>query len=462
MSQIAPSISGGGEVTAALGTWLAELQPDDIPDKVFKHIKLCILDAIGCGLYGAAQPWGRITAEVATELSPQGRANLFGVERTASMADVALANGTAVHGFEIDDVHVSSSYHPGAVTLPVCLAVASEQRPNGRAFLTAMIAGYEIGLRLGVCAGTTHSTSGYHVTGTVGSVGGAAAAAKLLGLDAGGATNALGIGATQAAGLYAARIGAMAKRFHAGRAAQSGVIAGLLARRGFTGSRDALEAPFGGFLTTLNGQHPAETMLEDLGVRWETLQVGFKVYASCASSHTTVDALHQLMRQGLTPENLARLEIRMSRKGAKNVGWAYTPREVVSAQMNGFYVAAVTLIDGETFVDQFQEDRLADPRIMALIERIEILHDPELDAGGAAKRHAVHVEAELLDGRRLKTFVEQRRGSAQHPLSQEEIVDKFVSLVKRTPVGDRAEEIVGLVMDLEKSPDILPLLQAVA
>jgi aconitate decarboxylase len=183
----------------------------------------------------------------------------------------------------------------------------------------------------------------------------------------------------------------MTKRFHAGRAAQSGVLSAYLAQRGFTGSLEALEAPFGGFLSTLRGQFDATSMLSGLGVRWETMLVGLKPYAACASAHTTIDGVLRLRSQGLTAENLEQLTVRMSRKGHINIGWPYRPGDVITAQMNGSYAAAVTLIDGDAFIDQFSEDRLSDPAILALMPRISFLYDPELDRGGATKRHAVRI-----------------------------------------------------------------------
>lgn len=443
------------EVTPALGRWVAELDLPRLPAEVIEHMKRCILDAIGCGLYGSAQPWGKIASEVATELSGgAGSATLFGSIQKVSPADAALANGTAVHGFEVDDVHVSSSYHPGSVTLPTALAIAEARSLSGRDFLLGMVAGYEVGIRVGICGGISHSTSGFHVTGTVGAVGAAAAAARLLGLDPVRATHSIGIGATQAAGLYSARLGAMAKRFHAGRAAQSGVVAGYLAERGFTGSTIALEAPFGGFMSALHGQHPPASMLEDLGERWETSRVGFKPYAACASTHTTVDALHQLMSQGLSVDNLEHLTVRMSKKGCTNVGWPYIPGEIVSAQMNGYYTAAVKLLDGEAFIDQYRHERMADPYILELIQRMEIVHDPELDAGGAAKRHAVKVEARLKDGKVLDSYVEQRRGSVEHPLTQQEVEAKFQRLAGTRLESAAIEQILELVSKIEQEPDL--------
>lgn len=450
MSSPDANISSENTIAFRLGQWLSSLRYEDIPEEVVNHAKLCLIDGIGCGLYGAAQPWGRIAGDVAVSLGGRPSSSLFVRTEKVTAPDAAMANGTAIHGFEIDDVHVSSSYHPGCVTIPSVLALAEARGLGGRDILVAMIAGYEIGIRLGICAGVTHSTSGLHVTGTVGPVGGAAGAARLLGLDAAKAGHAIALGATQAAGLYAARKGAMAKRFHAGRAAQSGVMAALLAEQGFTGALDVIEAPFGGFMSTLRGQSDPATMLYELGQRWETSRVGFKIYAACASAHTTIDAIGEMMASGLTADNLDALTIRMSKKGFTNVGWTYQPGEIVAAQMNGYFAAAVKMIDGDAFVEQYREERMRDPRILSLIERINIVHDPELDLGGAEKRHAVIAEARLRDGQTRSVTIEQRTGSAQRPISRDQLTGKFLQLVSKSLDRHRAERVIDSILSLDR------------
>src|SRR5262245_27401195 len=345
-------------VAPRLGEWVSGLELGNVPPEVVQHLKTCMLDSLGCGLFGAAQPWGAFAGNVAVAMSGGGASSLFARPEKVSPADAALVNGTAIHGFELDDAHVASSLHPGAVTVPAVLAVAEACDLSGAEVLVALAAGYEVGLRVGVCAGVSHSTSGFHVTGTVGTFGAAAAAARALKLSANQTAHALGIGGTQAAGLYSARTGAMTKRFHAGRASQSGTMAAFLAEQGFTGSLDVVEAPFGGFMSTMQGQFAPETILENLGVQWEAARVGLKPYASCASSHTIVDSVRDLRRRGLTADSLARLTIRMSKKGQLNVGWPYQPGDVIAAQMNGYYIAAVALLDGEGFVEQFSDARL--------------------------------------------------------------------------------------------------------
>lgn len=445
------------DVTPALGKWISELELEAVPAEVLAHIKLCILDSIGCGFYGAQQPWGRIAAGVALEMSGGGTASLFNRSEKAGPADAAMANGTAIHGFEIDDLHVAGMCHPGSATVPAALAAGEAAGASGRDFLAAVIAGYEVGIRVGLCAGVSHSTSGYHGAATSGTLCGGAAAARVLGLDAEQSTHSLGIAATQAAGLYSARKGAMTKRFHAGRAAQSGVVAGFLARRGFTGSREAIEAPFGGFMSTMNGQSDPAMILDGLGERWETLGVGFKIYAACGSTHTTVDALDELMRQGLTAENLSELSVAMTKKAMTNIGWPYQPGGVVSAQMNGYYTAAVKLLDGDAFIDQFREERMADPRILDLTKRIRLRHDPELDLGGAAKRHTVKVEARLTDGRTLKTELQYRRGSAERPITASDVEAKFRKLATKSVSEASVDAIVALIHRIETERDLASL-----
>src|SRR5262245_29560957 len=228
-------------VASKLGEWVSGLKLADIPQDLVRHIKICLLDSLGCGLFGASQPCGVFAANVAVIMSAGGASSLFARPEKVSPSDAALANGTAIHGFELDDAHVSSSHHPGAVTVPAVLAVAEARDASGADALVALAAGYEVGIRIGICAGVSHSTSGFHVTGTVGTFGAAAAASHLLKLSPCQTAHALGIGGTQAAGLYSARTGAMTKRFHAGRASQSGTLAAFLAEQGFTGSLDIVE-----------------------------------------------------------------------------------------------------------------------------------------------------------------------------------------------------------------------------
>ena len=165
--------------TRGIARFVSGLKYVAVPPEVRERIKLLMLDSLGCALYGATQPWGRIAAQTAVEMSG-GRATLWGHTQTAGVSDAALVNGTAAHGFEIDDVHVRSLMHPGAATIPTALALAEMKGASGRQLLAAIVAGYEIGLRTGICAGIPHCIRGFHPTGTAGCPGAAAAGANIL------------------------------------------------------------------------------------------------------------------------------------------------------------------------------------------------------------------------------------------------------------------------------------------
>jgi 2-methylcitrate dehydratase PrpD len=369
-----------------------------------------------------------------------------------------MANATGVHGFELDDVHLQGQIHPGAVTLPAVMALAEREGSSGADVLRAVLTGYEIGIRLGIAAGRGHGLSGFHPTGTIGCIAAAAAAASLLRLDAETATHALALGATQASGLYSARTGGMAKRFHAGHAASAGVTAATLAAKGFTGAPTAIEEAFGGFLTAMrcDGDHAAIAV--GLGEHWEAAGVGFKIYATCASAQTIVAGVRELVAQGVTPQNLRRLDIFMGRIAVSNVGWRYVPADVVAAQMNGSYAAAVTLIDGDAFIAQFAEDRIHDATIFDLTSRVTFAVDPEIESGGLGLRHASRLVAHLADGRVLEAYNAQRPGGPGKEIPRARIIEKFLRLAGPA-IGDRrAERLLDGVQHLQTLEDIRVLL----
>src|SRR5262252_4589953 len=286
---------GGNPYTKGVAAFVAGLTYERIPAEVIARIKLLILDSLGCALYGTELPWSRILMATLGTVDKTPGCAVWGTNLRLSAPHAALINGTQVQSFELDDVHRAGVLHVGAVTLPALLAVA-ELRPgmSGRQFLTAAVAGYETGPRVGLCMGPEHIGQGWHSGATVGVFSAAAGAAAGLRLSAHQVVHALGIAGTQAAGLMAAQYGAMVKRMHAGRAAQSGLYGALLAEAGFTGIVDVLESPYGGFCTTFSRSHDRFNLAEltaGLGERFETGGVALKFYSCVGSNHTTLDAI---------------------------------------------------------------------------------------------------------------------------------------------------------------------------
>ncbi len=449
-----------GQATRQLGAYIADLRFDNLPTEVVAKAKVCVLDALGCCLFGNTLPWTRMVREMVLDQGDAPQATILGTAYRTSASGAALVNSTAGHGFELDDIHVAAHLHAGSLCVPVALALCEwKNHADGREFLTAIVAGYEAGLRVGLAATGSHFLRGYHFQGTCGVFAAAATAAHLLKLDAEQARHALGIAGSQAAGLMAAQEGAMAKRLHSGRAAQSGVYGALLAARGFTGIANVLEAPYGGFLSSFTDTHCVENLTVGLGQQWEILKVGYKPYASAASTHSALDALNALMREHtLEVHDIAEIVVDCSTMAHRHCAWRYVPQGVTSAQMSLYYTLAAMAFDGEVLTDQFRETRLADPALLEFMERIRIDVEPRFDAGGDATRHRSRVMVATNDGRRFTREALYRKGSPENPMTEEERHAKFRRLATAALPPASIDKIVDAVESLEQAANMRDLI----
>ena len=443
--------------TDALAAYAAGLRFEALPAAVVEHVKLCVLDALGCALFATGLPWSRLLEGYVADMAGRPDATLWGTDRKVPAANAALLNGTLIHGFELDDLHKLSILHATATALPAALALA-EARPGttGRDLVTALVAGYEVGIRAGMAAGTQLLLRGFHPTGTTGAIAAAVAAGRLIGLDAVGMRDAIGIGATQGAGLMAAQFESMAKRMHAGRAAQSGVYAAELAARGFVGIEGVLEHDYGGFLAAFSGDGAEPSLLTaGLGETFETLKIGFKRYSCCGSVHTTVEAIRAIRAaHGVSAGDVAGVEVDTTTATFLHVGWPYRPGGLTRAQMNLRYAAAVTLMDGDAFVDQYTEARLADPATLALIHRIDVRPAEDLDALGPTGRHTVRLRLTGRDGARHEIRQSHAKGNAADPLDRAEVLAKYAALAGPVLGADGAEALRAAVLDLDRMPEV--------
>lgn len=452
---------GSNAYTAGIAAFVSGLQYDAIPAEVRTRIKLLVLDSIGCAIFGAGLRWSEILADTLDAVDSTRTCTVWGTSRRLSAPHAALVNGTLVQSFELDDVHRVGVLHVGAVTLPGILAIAqglpANRRMSGRDFLRACVAGYEVGPRVGMCMGPEHIAQGWHSGATVGVYSAAAGAAAALRLDVQQTVHALGIGGTQAAGLMAAQFGAMVKRMHAGRAAQSGLYGALLAQNGFTGIVDVFENPYGGFCSTFSrstDRFDLKQLVDGLGERFETMRVALKFYSCVGSNHTTLDAIRTMRaRHPFDVADVERIVVHGSRVTVDHVGWKYVPQGLTSAQLNLPYCVATLLLEGEVFVDQFSEERVADPERMALAERVQVLEDPAITARGPTFRHMVRVEILLRDGTRLEETVLSQRGSEHAFASEADIVGKMMTLATHRIPSEHAQRIVDWVMHADDQAD---------
>lgn len=441
--------------TARLADFVAGLEFQAIPPEVISRIKLCILDTLGCALYGSTLPWGKTIVQFVKECGEGKGALIWGDGTEVPSSNAPLANGTLVHSFELDDIHRDAVLHPGAVTLPAADALVCQNCADGKHFLTAVVAGYEVGCRVGLASGASQLRRGFHPSGTTGTFAAAAAAAKMLRLEANHTLHALGIAGTQGAGLMAAQVSSMVKRMHPGRAAQSGVYGALLAAKGFTGIVDILEVPYGGFCTTLCDEGRTERITQGLGEEFASLNVGFKLYPCCANNHTSLDALERIRtaHPSFRAQDVERVAVRTTRSSTLHVGWPYVPDSITTAQMNLSYCLAAALIDGHFSVDQVTETAIRRPDILEMTRRIEVVEDPELEALGDRYRYAIKLEFFLRDGSCLQEKLLQAKGSEEWPLTEAEIVSKFKLLASKTLKPSQVERLLETVQGLERAED---------
>ena len=443
--------------TRGMAEFVANLRYDDIPAEVRQRLKLLMLDSLGCAVYGAQLEWSRILQKRLGELDTTRMCGVWGTNQKLSAPHATLVNGTQVQGFELDDVHRQGMLHVGSVVLPALIAVTEFRKGlSGKDFLTAAAAGYEIGPRVGICMGPEHLEQGWHTGATFGVFSAAAGAARGLNLNADKTVHALGIAGTQAAGLMAAQFGAMVKRMHSGRSSQSGLYGAMLADAGFTGIVNVFESEYGGFCTTFSrstDRFKIEELTAGFGKVWQTMGIALKFYSCVASNHTTLDAIR--LMQDEHPFGAADVEkvvVYCTQATALHVGWKYVPQGLTSAQLNLPYCVATLLLDGDVFVDQFTDDKVADPARMALAEKVEVREDPAYTAKGSKARHLVRVEVHLKGGKKMERIVEAGRGNEHNFASEADVVAKFERLAIRALPKAQVEELRDAMLGIEKLP----------
>jgi 2-methylcitrate dehydratase PrpD len=444
-------------LTGQLSRFVSDLQYEDLPAAVVQRAKSALLDTLGAALGGVGTAEGDRVLAAMRDCALGDKASCWGTRTRSTVPGAALINGTLAHARELDDY--GGCGHSGAVVIPAAIAVGEHHRISGKTLLASVVAGYDVAARVMDAAGTyrLHNARGWHSTGTVGSFGSGAAAAKALGLDAAQTAHAIGIAGSFTGGLWAfIADGAMTKRLHAGKAAENGVLAAYLARHGFTGPAEILEAPWGGFLSTyVPGQSDAAAATAQLGQTYGIMRSGIKPFACCAGIHAPLGALLDLAaEQALSACHVARITVRGTAQAARQLG-KQRVETTLDAQMSLPYSFAVALLTGRASRAEYDDRMLSDPAVRELASRVELVEDPAFE-----EETAKVVEIETLDGRRYTAAHQFAKGHANNPLSAGEIDAKFASLA--TPVlGQAAADRVRTIIDgLEREPIILPLLEA--
>ena len=442
--------------TSHIAEFVTKSRWEDCPPEAVETARRAILDCLGVMLAGSVEPAARIVADVARAEGGSPLATVVGTPLRTGAVWAALANGTAAHALDFDDTNFAMMGHPSAPVLSAALAAGELTMADGRALVHAFLLGFEVETTMAAVINPPHYEKGFHATGTLGTMGAAAAAARLLGLDAAQTRAALAVAASQASGLKE-NFGTMTKPFHAGHAARSGMLSALLARDGFTASEQAIEGPQG-YFAVLGAGKREEQALESLGTPWKILETGVAVkpYPSCACTHSIIDSALELRRtHTITPEQVAEVTVGVN-AAVPRILIHSNPRSGLEAKFSGEFSAAAALCDGRVGIRTFRDDKTDDPAIRALMPRVRLVVDPAIP--GDLERHMwTRVTVRLRDGREVAIAPRPVPGHPGLPLSMDQLREKFMDCARIVLPEDRADSVRQMVENLDGCPDLRSL-----
>ena len=432
--------------TETLARFILNTPAEAIPAPILHEGKRCIINYMAVALYASADPSMAILTGLFEEEGGVEIASLIGAGTRTNLQNAALANGYLAHLEDYDDTHFPTVIHPSAPTIPAAFAVAEREGATGLDVLVATVIGIEACCRVGLSVYPNHYDAGWHITGTCGVFGAAGAAGRLLGLDESQMTQALGIAGTQAAGVREV-FGSMSKPFHAGRSAQSGVLAGLLARRGFTSTHEILEGRRG-FAAVLSTASNMTQITDALGERWELPNNGLKPYSCGVVSHPLIDAMIVLRNtHGVAADDVESVSARVHPLVLELMDRP-NPRVGLEGKFSHQHSMAVGLIDGGAFPAQYTDERVLDPAVAALRDKIRATVDTSV------AEDAAEVTVTLRDGRSITESVEHATGAPANPMSDAHLENKFRTLARRVLSQSQADELLATLWALDAADDV--------
>ncbi len=440
------------EVTRILARYVVNSRAAEIPEPVRQSGIRSILNWLGCAV-GAArhETVDRALAALAPFSGP-AVASVLGREEKLDIFHAALLNGISSHVFDFDDTHLKTIIHPSGPVASALFALAEHMPISGEELLHAFILGVEVECRIGNSVYPEHYDVGWHITGTAGVFGAAAAAGKILGLNEQQMIWALGIAGTQSSG-FREMFGTMCKSFHPGRAAQNGLMSAILAKQNFTSSNRVLEAPRG-FAHVMSTRRNFDEITEGLGTRFEAALNSYKPFACGIVIHPSIDGAIQLKKEnGLTGDEVEKIELRVAPLVLELTG-KRTPQVGLEGKFSVFHSVAVAVIEGAAGENEYSDARVKDPTVMALRDRVEATIDKSL------RDDESYVRIVLKDGRTLEKHVPHAIGSLERPMSDADLEAKFRGLCEPIIGKSTTAKLLSLCWDVAKLPDAAEICRA--
>jgi 2-methylcitrate dehydratase PrpD len=444
--------------TRQLARFALDLNHRQLPAMAIDRAKDCILDTLAVALYGSTKPWSRSVVGFIQDAGVQGHSTVLGQEWKARAAQATLANGVMAHAFELDNVRQpGAGVHPGATAFLPALAVAEERKADGQALLDAFVAGCEVMSRIGIAAGNSLEKRGFHAPGLTGTFGAAVAAGRLLDLNERQMVNALGIAGSYSGGLIEfsrCQEGAMIKRLHLGKAAEGGVTAALLAERGFAGPESILEGKFG-FCRTFSDSPNLSRLTYRLGQKFETLNICIKRCACHINAHAPIEALQRLRSEiRFEPDEVQEIVVAGIEKLVTHHA-IYQPKDLMMAQYSIPFCIALSLYFDPSDPESFDEKRLQDKKILALMRRVRLKVDDEIETKEWDR--AARVTVGLGNRRRHSMLVVHFKGTPQNPLNHSEVEDKARKLTRTMLPEPKLTRLIEAVRGLDTIHDVSSL-----
>ena len=429
-------------VTRRLARWIVETRDRDVPANVRKEAVRTLVNYVGVAVGGSGQPAVDLAVAALAPFSGPGQAALFGRRDRLDVMNAAFVNGVSSHIFDYDDTHLKTIIHPGAPVASAIFALSEHLAASGKDFLDALIVGVETELRIGNSVYPDHYDRGWHITGTCGPFGAAAAAGRLLGLDEQRMVWALGLAASQPVGLRES-FGSMNKSFNPGRAAANGLFAAILASKGFTSSDGMIEAKRG-WANTISTKQDYREITDGLGQRWETALNTYKPFACGIILHPAIDAAIQLRDEAhLTADQIDHVDLRVHPLVLELTG-KKTPRQGLEGKFSVYHAVAIALVEGAAGERQFSDRAVRDPVVVALRGKIV----PTVQR--SIKPEQVEMIITLKDGRELRKHIEHAIGSLEAPMSDAALETKFTTLADGILPKPQVRQLMDLCWNVEK------------